>query len=382
MIRAETLKIRQRPSDATALERVQHLSRVLYNAALEQRREAYRKQGKSLSFYDQCKDLTLLRAEDERYAALSVDMLRLTALHRLDKAYKAFFRRVKRGEKPGFPRFKSRDRFDTLVFGTTGWKITCGKLRLQGIGTFLLAGKMHRDGKPMGLRLVRTARGWYVHVLLDVGDAPAVKAPTSGGANVGIDVGLTTFATMSDGSTVEHPRFLRHATEAITAASRSLASKKRGSNRRRKAKAELQRLHQRVADRRKNFCWQAASQISKRYDGFAVEDLDIKQMVEKKEGDGKRERGLRRGIMDAAWGQFAHALACKAEEAGKPFVRVNPRGTSQRCSACGTVVKKTLRDRVHACHCGLVMDRDLNAAKNIYDLGWRSAGCEPAESLA
>lgn len=370
MIRVSILKLRLSANEK-ALSDALWRCRTLYNAALEERLGAWRLRRKSLSFYDQCRELTEVRAADPAYAELDSTMTRLTVLRRLDLAFKAFFRRCKAGERAGFPRFKGRERFDTLVFGTSGWKLSCGKLRLTGIGTFRVAGKLHRGGTPRGLRLVRKADRWYAQVLIDVGASPAVQPSHNG---VGIDVGIRTFAALSDGSSVEHPHFLKKSLDELAEAQRKLASKHRGSERRRKAKLKLARLHARIANRRRDFIWQTAAELDKRYDGFAIEDLDIAEMATKKENDGRTARGLRRGIMDSAWGMFGHALACKAEEAGKPLVRVNPKGTSQRCSGCGSLVRKALRDRVHDCAaCGLRMDRDLNAALNIYDLGWRSA---------
>lgn len=377
MIRTCTIKLRRgRRRDAARLDEVLWRCRALYNGALEQRIEDYRKQHKSLSFFDQCKELTALRAEDEHYAALDATMTRLTVMRRLDLAFKAFYRRCKTGEQPGFPRFRGRDRFDTLVFGTSGWKLSGGKLTLKGIGWFRVAGELHREGQPKGLRLVRRAGRWYAQVVLDVGPAPAIIPAKRG---VGIDVGIKVFATMSDGTTVAHPRFLRRAAAELRRSQQALSRKRRGSHRRSRAKAELARLHARIANRRTDFVRQAAAALDSCYDGFAVERLAIAQMVEQVESlDGMSrasKRGLRRGIMDSAWGAFTHALACKAEEAGKPLVQVSPRDTTQRCSGCGSLVRKTLRDRVHDCAaCGLVIDRDLNAARNINDLGWRSAG--------
>ncbi len=376
MIRVATLKLRKSANTET-LVNVLWRCRVLYNAALEERIGAWRLCRKSLSFYDQCKELTEVRASEPAYADLDATMTRLTVLRRLDLAFKAFFRRLKADENPGFPRFKGQDRFNTLLFGDTGWKISCGKLRLSGIGTFRVSGKMHREGVLKGLRLVKKADRWYAQVLVDVGPAPMVQTSRNG---VGIDVGIRTFAAMSDGTCVEHPRFLKKSLNELSDAQRTLASKRRGSSRRRKAKLKLARLHARVANRRRNFVWQTAAALNKRYDGFAIEDLDIAEMAQKKENDGRMARGMRRSIMDSAWAMFGHALACKAEEAGKPLVRVNPKGTSQRCSGCGSIVRKTLRDRIHDCAaCGLRTDRDLNAAQNIYYLGWRSAAPKAAE---
>lgn len=344
----------------------------LYNAALEERRDAYRKQKLVRSFYDQCKGLTQLRAEDSEWCDLDVTMLRMTVLQRVHRAYQGFFRRVKCGKTPGFPRFKGRDRFDTLVFGTSGWKLRGKKLVVRGVGRFQVTAEPHRTGVAKGLRLVEKGGCWYAHIVYDIGPAPAVQSATNG---VGIDVGLKTFATLSNGERVAHPRFVRKSAEELAAAQRVVSRRKKGSARRAKAKRVVARVYERVANRRRNFVRQTAASLSKRYDGFAVEGLKIQEMGESSELTLAQNCGMRRGIMDSAWRMFFDALAAKAEEAGQPFVRVNPKGTTQRCSGCGSVVRKGLRDRVHDCGaCGLVLDRDENAARNIHDLGWRSAG--------
>lgn len=371
MIRTDRILLRKRayPALAGTLETL----RVLYNAALEQRILAWHRQHISLSFYDQCKGLTELRSAEPPWSVMPVDMVRMTVLRRVDLAFKAFFRRCKSGETPGFPRFKGRGRFDTLVFGTRGWKIEGRRLHLRGIGSFSFTGGRRRDGRVLGLHLRRVADRWEAQILVDVGPAPAVRPAERG---VGIDVGIRTFATLSDGTRIEHPRFMRQSLDELAAAQRSFSRKKRGSVGRAKAKASLGRLHRRIANRRRDFLHQETRRLVNKYDGFAVEKLDVQEMAQQTpEGmEGKKGRGLHRGIMDSAWSTFGFMLAYKAEEAGRPVVKVDPRGTSKRCSGCGTPVRKTLRDRIHECPaCGLVLDRDENAARNIRDLGWRSA---------
>jgi len=359
-----------------------YLCRQLYNAALQQRIEAWQRQGVSLSLFDQQKELTQLRAEDPEYKSLTVTMTRLTSLKRLDLAFKGFYRRIKTGEKPGFPRFKGQDRFDTLVFDTAGWKIEGKKLIIRagsnGPITLTMRNAIYRQGEITGLRLVRRANRWLAHFLVDIGEAPTVKPAKNG---VGIDVGIRTFGALSDGSDpIEHPRFLNKSLSQLREAQRVLSRKKKGSRNRAKAKFTLNRVHEKIKNRRSNFVFQTVAALVSEYDGFAVEKLDIKAMTDKenppKEMSKKGARGIRRGIMDSAWLMFVTQLDNKAEEAGYPVVHVDPRGTSQRCSACGSLVRKTLRDREHECHaCGLVMDRDLNAAKNILTLAENNLGC-------
>lgn len=374
MIRTCRVKLGRAPKQEAKLLAVLELCRQLYNAALEQRIQAHRR-GKNLSRYDQYNELTVLRADDERYRQLPVDMTRETSLARLDLAFRAFFRRLRTGGKPGFPRFKGRGRFDTLVCGRRAWSSSGRRLVIKtGSGpiSFQMKNGLHRRGEVVGLRLIRTASRWWAHFAVEIGPAPAVQPSRHG---VGIDVGLTTFATLSDGARVEHPRFLRKSLAQLRTAQQDLSRKKRGSRRRKKAKTVVVRIHEKIANRRRNFIHQTVAVLMRQYDGFAVEDLDVQELTSTAPGT----RGLRRGIMDSAWAAFTRHLADKAEEAGRPVVRVNPRGTTQRCSGCGSLVHKGLGDRWHDCAaCGLSLDRDHNAALNILALGANDLGCRSA----
>lgn len=362
VVRVVTCKLRNsRRRDLARLDAVLDLCRVLYNAALQERVDAWRKAHKSLSFYDQSKSLTTVRADDPAYAVLDATMTRMTVLRRLDLAFKGFFRRVKAGLTPGFPRYKGKGRFDTLVFGDRGWKVQDRKLVLKGIGWFRLTSGPHKVGKPKGLHLVQKLGRWYAHIVYEFPTPVRVEPQTS----VGIDVGLKTFATLSDGTTVGHPKFLARGLEVLASAERALSRKKKGSNGRRKARAALAHIHAKIANRRRDFLHNTSRIIVDRFDLIAVEKLNVIAMS-------RGLKNLRRSITDSAWSTFIRMLSYKAECAGRAVISVNPKGTSTRCSDCGTHVPKTLAERVHTCPtCGLVMDRDLNAARNIHDLGWR-----------
>jgi putative transposase len=382
MIRTSKIKLGRSYKQEAKLLSVLESCRQLYNAALQQRIEAYRKQKISLSLYDQYRDLTLLRADDQEFRLLPAEMARLTALKRLDFSYSGFFRRVKRGEKTGFPRFKGRGRFDTLVFGLVGWKIAGKKLIIKAGPTpivLTMRNKIHREGEIKGLRIVKRQNRWWADFQVDIGPAPEVKAPRN---EVGIDVGLKTFAKLSNGENVENPHFLKKVLPQIKEAQRDLSSKKKGSNNRKKSKQVLSRISAKVANKRQDFIFQTVAALAKEYDGFKVEKLNIVGMLDSTrpapEGmTEKNTRSMRRNIMDASWGMFISRLKDKAEEAGFPVGLVDPKGTTQNCSDCGTLVRKTLNIRIHECPaCGLVMDRDENASRNILqapnDLGCRS----------
>jgi putative transposase len=366
--------------------------RRLYNTALEQRKSAWENEQRSIKFADQSRWFTEARKTDPYFAQINRNAAQ-SILKRLDKAFAAFFRRVKeykaavaRGKKPetkpGYPRFKGRDRFNSIEFLTpnNGYKIVGEKgdrIRVQGVGTVRI--KLHRpmEGRLKSVVLKHEAGKWYVVLSCDLGDLPAPEPSVN--SPVGIDVGLTSFLTTTDGEHVANPRFLKQELPEIRRLSRKIADRSRqkkprrrqymkmGGKNRAKAKARLQKAHARVKNLRREFHHQEALKLVCRYGLIALEELDIRGMLEDRGVQGKSKcQRFSRSISDAAWGGFASTLSCKAERAGVTIVRVDPRGTTQECSGCGQVVPKTIRDRWHECpHCGLSLDRDENAARNI-----------------
>jgi putative transposase len=330
----------------------------LYNAALEQRREAWRKQRVSPSLYDQHKQLTELRQSDPAWSDMPAWVQR-SALTRLDRAFKAFFRRVKSGGTPGFPRFRSRDRYDSFSVpcGDGISRLASNSVVLPKIGAVRLHKYRELRGTPLDVRVHRGARCWHVSFVCDLGEAP-VKLPVRNA--VGVDVGLTAFATLSNGEAIGNPRFYREGQAALTRRSQSLARKRRGSNSRKRAKSLVARAHEHVRNQRLDFARKFACALFSRFDMVAHEDLSISRMV---------HGHLAKSIHDAAWGVFLQCLSLKAENAGRHVIAVDPRGTSQRCSRCGEVCPKTLSDREHRCRCGLTLGRDHNAARNVLALG-------------
>ena len=339
------------------LDRELTAAQRLYNTALEQRRTAWKKRRLSLNYLDQAKELKELRASDiqtpANYSACQ-DVLR-----RLDKAFQAFFRRLKKGDKPGFPRFRSRDRYDSLTFPSydDGCRIKDNqKLYLQGIGEVRV--KWHRkiQGKIKTVTVCRQAGRWYV--CFSVEYEPEALPPTDN--EVGIDVGLQHFAALSTGDLIPNPRWYRSAERRLRRAQRKVARRLKRSNGRRKAVRELQQVHRRIANQRSDFAHKLSRQIVNDNQLIAVEDLNI----------GGMSRGmLAKQVHDASWRSFLHKLTVKAAEAGRQLIEVNPAGTSQRC-LCGNEVRKTLAVRVHRCtQCGLVAQRDLVSAQLILRLG-------------
>ncbi len=335
--------------------------RQLYNLALEQRVMAWKEYRKSIYGYDQVVQLPSLKKAFPEFKVVGSQCLQ-DVVERLDRAFKAFFRRVKKGEKPGYPRFKSYLRYKSFTLKQAGWRLNGRYLYINNIGRFKLFLSCPIEGDIKTVTIIRKSTGkWFVSFSCD--DVPEKKlSPT--GKDIGIDVGIKAFCVDSDGNKVDNPQFLKESLKLLKRRQRSLSRKKKGSARRHKAKYLVARTHEKVANQRKDFLHKTANQYIKHYDKIFIEDLQIKNMV--------RNRHLARSISDASWGMFFNLLTYKAEEAGRELATVIPNNTSQICSGCGEKVPKSLSIRIHKCpFCGLVLDRDENAAINIIALGQR-----------
>jgi len=366
MLRTFQFRLRPNAGQTAMLERILTDNCETYNAALQERRDAWKLQRKSISYRDQQNELTELR-QDPTFQWLACDIMR-DPLRRVDRAFKAFFRRVKaKSGNAGFPRFRARDRYDSFGFSVPVCRDR--SIKIPNVGDIRARGGRLIDGKPKLCTVKRDGKRWTASVVCDIGEAPekcVVSNP------VGIDVGLTTLASLSNGTQIENPRWTRQHEDRIAACSQRLALKSRGSKNRIRAREVLRRAHQRAADARNNFVHHVSKWLVANYDLIAHEDLKISNMV---------RSNLAKSIMDAAWGILIHQITYKAESAGRWVVPVNPRGTSQICSGCGRTVKKKLSERVHSCECGLVLDRDHNASINIKALGMSAAGFMPSESI-
>jgi putative transposase len=334
--------------------------RRLYNICLDYRQLAYDTFGASVSYEDCSRWFTHQRQTNPYFARINFSSAQAT-MRRLDKAFQGFFRRVEAGEQPGYPRFKGHDQFDSIEFPAygDGIKLVNGKLRVQHVGTIRI--NLHREipGKIKTVTLKREAGKWYAIFSCDLG--PIAIEPSTN-PPVGIDVGLESFLTTSDGDQEPNPRYLKTALPELKRAQRSLSRKRKGGRNRRKSRHKLAKIHARVKRLRKEHHHQVASKLVRRYGFIAVESLNVRGML-------KNDR-LSRAISDAGWSGFLLTLRHKAESAGVAFVEVDARGTSQRCSRCGQVVPKRLWDRWHDCNsCGLSLHRDENSAKEILRLG-------------
>lgn len=352
-----TFKMRLMPSSAqhAALRGILASQRDLYNAALEERIDCYRKTGKSLSRFDQQRSVTLCRAEIPEMAVIPANIQRAT-LKRLDEAFSGFFRRIKTGAKAGFPRFKGRDHFKSFGFAEfSGIRFDGQRLRWKGLPGALRA-RVHRplpDGNPLSATFRQDHKGWTINLQYRVPIAPL----SATGRRCGIDVGLASFATFDDGSQVPSPRIARRAEREMRRRQRAFARCKRGSNNRRKVRADVTRLHTKIANTRETFLHQLSARIVREHDVIAIEALNTK---------GLSSGMLARSVNDASWAKFFQFLSYKAAWAGRELIAVDPRNTSQACSGCGVIAPKKLSTRWHKCpDCGTLLDRDHNAAINI-----------------
>lgn len=353
-------------AQVTAMEELLETHRRLYNSALEQRKTAYETGGLSVSYFDQTKWLKEIRPQSAYLSGANVSSLRRT-LRRLDHAFSGFFRRAKNSEKPGYPRFRGRGRFNSVEFVlNNGARVTSeGRVYFQGIGAIKV--KLHRpvEGRVKTIRFSRQADGWFVVFSCE---AAQVETTPSSNPSVGIDLGLKSFLVTSHGETVAPSRFYRKAQKKLRRTQRAVARKKRGSKRRRKAVQGLARLHRHVADQRRDFHHKTALDLIRRYGRIAHEDLNVQWLADSR---------LAKSCRDAGLSQFLSILSHKAAWAGVEVKAVDPRYTTQTCSSCGRLAEErlNLKARVFSCcHCGLILDRDINAALNI----WKAAWIEPS----
>jgi putative transposase len=363
----KTFKYRIYPSRAqvTKLERTLDICRELYNAALQERRDAWRVARKSVSCYEQQNQLPGIKEIRPELGMVHSQVLQ-DVLKRLDKAFDAFFRRVREGQKAGFPRFRPRSRYDSFTYPQGppkgGFGFQNGKLRLSKIGMVKI--KLHRpiEGKIKTLTITRSSTGkWFACFTAEV-EHDALLQSTS---TVGIDMGLKSFAVLSTGEAIDNPKFFRGEEKRLAKASRKLSAAKKGSLERAKRRKAVAHVHERIANQRRNFAHQESRKLVNRFSIIVFENLNIRGML--------KNHCLAKSISDVAWNQLVQFTTYKAESAGRRVVQVNPRNTSKACSGCGELIEKDLSVRIHHCSsCGLTLDRDHNAAINILALGLQS----------
>ena len=363
----KTFKYRLKPSRSqrTKLNRTLELCRWVFNETLATRKNTWEQEKKTLSLYDTNKQLTLWKRDHPELVSVHSQVLQ-NVQERVDLAFKAFFRRVKAGEKPGYPRFRGYGQYASFTFKQSGFELLpAGKgLLISKIGAVRIV--LHRpiEGRVKTLTVQRDAVGnWYACLVCEVDPEPLPYNEVA----VGVDVGLKSFATLSNGMKIENPRFFRHDEKELAKVQRLLSKAEKGTPERAKRRKAVQHVHQRIANRRKDFAHKLSWELVGSFGMIAFEKLNVRNMLQ--------NHCLAKSIADAAWNQLITYTTYKAENAGRRVVSVDPRNTSRQCSCCGTMVEKSLSVRVHQCPvCGLVMDRDENASHNILRLGLESLG--------
>jgi putative transposase len=359
--------------------------RELYNAALEERRDAWSHASKTrIRYGDQSAQLTQMRAVRPDQAVWSFSSQQAT-LRRLNKAFAGFFGRVKAGQTPGYPRFKGKARFDSVEWPKDGdgarWVPEQRRVYLQGIGQ--VKADLHRQvaGRVKTIQIKRQGRRWML--VLSCDDVPTNPLPVTG-RQAGIDVGLVSFATTSDGQHVDNPRWVRASADRLATAQQRLTRAKTRSNNRDLRRETVAARHRKIANQRKDFHHKQARELAARYDLIVVEDLKIANMLRRAKpvadpanpgqylpNGARAKSGLNRSISDAGWGQFVSILRAKAEEAGRAWIEVDPRHTSDGCERCGhTARENRVTQAEFACQrCAHRAPADEHAARNILRAG-------------
>jgi putative transposase len=373
MIRTYKYRLRPNRAQTTAFEGLFCQARRLYNAALEQRITTYQETGKGIRYPAQWAHFRDQRNDcPEEYGMLNATSTQ-QMLRRLDKAFSAFFRRLQAGETPGFPRFKGYHRFKSIEYrygdGSKLRERDNGQMRfyLQNIGEVKLI--YHRpipDGAVLKHVVVKRSNArWYVCLMLELPEPDSKPVPQ--GRPIGIDMGLRSLLATSEGALIENPRWLRASLAKLRIAQRRVSRRKKGGQRWRKAVGQVARLHEKIANQRNDYWHKLTRELAERHSLIAIEDLDLKFI--------NTNRHLSLSSHDAGLGMFTQMLAYKVEETGSQLIAVNPAYTSQRCSRCGEMVEKGLSVRVHRCPCcGLELDRDVNAARNVLLSAFTSLG--------
>jgi putative transposase len=383
--------------------------RELFNAALSERKDAFqlhertqlqintatgqvivatmtaKQRVKAVSYYGQKRDLVEIKAVREEYQDIASHVLQDVIL-RVERAFQRFFAGA------GFPRFKGRSRYDSFTYPDgAGWKLDVaeqgnafkGTLHLSKIGDIKV--RLHRqiEGKIKTVTIKREVDQWFVVFSCEIQEPAPLPLSSE---EVGIDLGVTHLATLSNGEMIKHPRYYRRARKTLEKRQQSLSSKKQGSHRRERAKKLIGKTHRKIARQRRDFHHQQSRKLVNRYQVIVFEDLQIANLVKRPKVKQDQETGqylpngaaakggLNQSIVDAGWGMFVGMCSSKAAGASRTLLKVSPHFTSQVCSRCGTVRKKTLEERWHSCDCGAEMDRDVNAAKNILVRGQQLLG--------
>ena len=332
----------------------------LYNAALQERRDAYRINHLSINYKAQANQLPEIKKDRPEFVRIHSQVIQ-DSLKRVESAFDGFFRRVKEGRKPGYPRFRSGSRYDSFRYPQSGFSLKGRKLHLSKIGKVNVHLSRPIEGEIKTCTIKREPDGWYVIFAVEEPKKEITPAPKE---SVGIDVGIESFATLSDdeAAPIENPQYFRRAEKDLKKAQRRVSRRVKGGKGRKKAVQLLAKKHLKVKRQRRDFHFKEAGKLVNQYQSIRVEELNIQGMV--------KNHHLAKSISDAGWGQFIEIVIFKAEEAGRKVIKVNPAYTSQDCSRCGHRNSITLATRIYRCSkCRLVIHRDRNGAKRIEQKG-------------
>ncbi len=365
MLKAYQYRLYPTKAQISTLNRTFDLCRKVYNNTLALRRDAWNYDQKSLTFFDTTKYLIIWKQEFPKLYTVNAQVLQNVQV-RVDLAFKAFFQRVKKsGDNAGYPRFKSFGRYDSITYPQAGFSLNIQNQTITASKIGKIKAVIHRpcegNMKTMTIRKTRTNK-WYASFAVERNKSIREHI---GNESTGIDLGLTTFAMLSNGETIENPRFFKTDERALAKAQHRMSKEVKGSHEHKIRRLVVSKIHERISNRRKNFVHQESRKLIDRFKIIVFENLNIKDM--------QQTSYLTKGITDASWGMMVRTTQSKAEEAGSKVVLVDPKNTTQFCSRCGQYVRKELSDRIHSCSsCGLVMNRDQNAAINILRLGLQS----------
>lgn len=344
------------------------LCRTLYNVCLEQRKIIWRRDRKSIHCYTQQKDITELKKEFPEFKAVSSSTLQ-DVTERVQRSYDLFYSNLKSNPKAaGLPRFKGKDRYDSFTLKNTGWKLDGHYLNIRNVGVFKLFLSRPIEGEVKTITVKKDSCGdWFVSFSCKDVRLPEYKQFEKD--SIGLDVGISSFLTDSEGNKINNPKFFVSAQKTLRKKQRKFSRRKKGSANRVKSKKLAAKQHRKVKRQRLDFLFKTAKKYIDKYALIVIENLKISNML--------KNNSLAKSISDASWSKFKEILIFKAEEAGRLVELVNPSYTTQDCSRCGNRVKKDLSERTHDCKmCGLILDRDHNAAINILKSAVGQTACK------
>lgn len=373
MLKAYQYRLYPKKSQVTVLNQTLEQCRMVYNRVLAVRKDAWELEQKHVGYYETKKLLPVWKVEYPSLKNVHSQVLQ-DVVTRVDKAYKAFFRRVKSGEKPGHPRFKQFGRYDSIIYTQSGFELDGQTLTLSKVGDLPVVTHRTFEGeiKTCTIRRSRTGK-WFASITVETDCIPvvAIQKPA-----VGIDLGIAKFITFSTGKSIDNPRFFKTDESALARAQRKLSKQVKGSAKRKQSVMTVSMIHERIANRRKDFAHKISRQLVDKYGLIAFEDLNVKEMVQ--------DPDYSKGISDVAWNTLLQMTQNKAEEAGCCVVLIPSYYTSQTCSLCGHVEADNRKSQAKfvCLKCGHAENADVNAAKNILGLGLQSVASTLSTVLA